>query len=393
MNTNESNPWQQFDESAVTGLETSLGFLKEHFRETQQYHRLFDVMKMELRKELNLPLLHSADNPELDDETQKRLEDGLLEACRELSKVYFAEGMLEDGWVYLQPVSDEPFAKELIQAVAVTEENFNTIIEIAFNQGVSPVYGFGVMLRESGTCNGITAFDVHAAHFDRETITGLASVLLNHFYDELLGNVISHIESEKGAVDKSSSLDALLAEHDWLVREGGHHIDATHLASVTRIARQTTCTHDHERALAIAQYGCRLGDDFKFTSDPPFQDIYEDHRIWFEALVGQNVESAIAHFTTKADDSKGQYGESACVEALMDLAIMAGDRDAAVKIAVERLWPMLEPGNLPPSAFEIAKTAAQFEAIADAFQSQENFAGYAFARIKAQEAAGGRGEP
>jgi hypothetical protein len=248
------------------------------------------------------------------------------------------------------------------------------------------------MLRESGTCNGITAFDIHAAHFERETITGLASVLLNHFYDELLTNVVAHIENEKGVVDKPSSLDSLLDQHVWLVREGGHHIDATHLASVTRIARQTTCAQDHQKALAIARYGCRLGDDFKFASDPPFQDIYEDHRIWFEVLCGQNIESGLAHFTAKADQSRGEYHESACVEALMDLEIMAGDRDAAVKTAVERLWPLLESGSLPPSAFEIAKTSDQFVAIADAFQTHENFAGYAFAKIKAKEAAASEGK-
>jgi hypothetical protein len=96
MKTNESSPWQLFDESVATGVDESLSFLKEHFRETEQFHRLFDVMKMELRKKLNLPLLHSDDNPDVDNETQRLLEDGLLEACRELSKIYFDRGMLED---------------------------------------------------------------------------------------------------------------------------------------------------------------------------------------------------------------------------------------------------------------------------------------------------------
>ena len=385
INVNRSQPWHEFEEVSSNGIDASLEFLKAHFREIGEYHRLFDVLKMETRKSLGVPLLHGDENPPLDAVTQTKLEEGLLAACREVAELHFAEGNLNDGWVYLQPIGDEALAKRLIENVAVTADNFGSVIEIAFNNGISPLYGYEVMLKQTGTCNGITAFDVHAMQFDRATVSGLASVMLNHFYGELLANVIDHVRKVKSSVDESASLGELLQQHDWLVVEGGHHIDATHLASVVRIARQTTAEPDHQRALSIADYGRRLGEDFQFASDPPFENLYEDHRVWFQALTGSDVDSAITHFTEKADAAKGQYHEAAAAEALIDLQIRIGDRDAAVDSAIQRLWGLMEPDSLPASAFEIAKTASQFQKIAHAFQEHGNFAGFAFASIRRSE--------
>jgi len=372
---------QEFDITSSKGIDDGLEYLRNEFLGSGEYHRLFDVLKMKTRRTLGLTLLHSQSDPPLDEATQIKLEDGLLDACREVAKLHLDEGKLNEGWVYLQPLGDEPFARELIEKLEVTDDNFGSVVEVAFNNGVSPEYGYRVMLEKSGTCNGITAFDVHAMQFDRETISDLASILLNHFYDEICANVVDHVKKVKGEADKDASLAELLQQHDWLVREGGHHADATHLASVIRIARQVASPEDLGRALSLANYGCRLGADFQFASDPPFENLYEDHRVWFEALTGANVDAAVEHFSAKATEAQGQYHETAAAEALVDLQIRTDQRDDAVDSAVRLLLGNVEPENLPPSAFEIAKSPSQFDKLATAFRKSENFAGYAFAKL------------
>lgn len=372
---------QQFDALSATGIDEALEFLHANFLKTGQYHRMFDVLKMKTRRTLGLSLLHSPSDPPLDESTQTKLETGLLEACREVAKRHMDEGNLNEAWAYLQPLGDEPFAQELIENLEVTDDNFGSIVEVAFNNGISPQYGYKVMLERSGTCNGITAFDVHAMQFDSDTVSALASTLLNHFYDELLANVIVHVEKVSGNANQDSSLDEFLEQHDWLVREGGHHADATHLASVIRIAKQTTTTKDHKLARSLANYGCRLGEDFQFASDPPFEDLYEDHRIWFEALTGKDQDNAIAHFSNKAEEARGQYHQTAAAEALVDLQIRTDRRDDAVDSAARLLFKQIEPDDLPPSAFEIAKSATQFGKVAETFRETGNFAGYAFAKL------------
>ena len=372
---------QKFDASSSKGIDEGIEFLRAQFLNSGQYHRLFDVLKMKTRRKLGLSLLHSQSEPTLDEATQIKLQDGLLDACREVAKLHFDEGNINDGWVYLQPLGDEPFARELVEKLEITDDNFGAVVEVAFNNGVSPEYGYRVMLERSGTCNGITAFDVHAMQFDRETVSRLASILLNHFYSEILANVIEHVKKVKGEANETATLAELLKQHDWLVREGGHHADATHLASVIRIARQAKTTEDHERALSLANYGCRLSEDFQFASDPPFENIYEDHRIWFEALSGQSVDEAIGHFANKAEEAQGQYHETSAAEALVDLQIRTDRRDNAVDSAVKLLLGKIEPEDLPPSAFEIANSPSQFDRIAAAFRDRKNFAGYAFAKL------------
>lgn len=372
---------QRFDDSSSRGIDEGLEFLRGQFLDSGQYHRLFDVLKMKVRRNLGLALLDSQSDPPLDEDTQIKLEAGLLDACRVVAKLHLDEGNLNDGWVYLQPLGDEPFARELVESLDVTDDNFGSIVEVAFNNSISPEFGYRIMLERSGTCNGITAFDVHAMQFDRETISNLASILLNHFYSEILANVIEHVKKVKGEADGTATLGELLQQHDWLVREGGHHADATHLASVIRIARQTTSAEDHRRSLALANYGCRLSEDFHFASDPPFENLYEDHRIWFEALTGTNVDAAIQHFAGKANQAQGQYHETPSAEALVDLQIRTDQRDDAVDSAVKLLLGKTRAEDLPPSAFEIAKTPSQFDRIAEAFRGTENFAGYAFAKL------------
>lgn len=379
--------FKQFAASTESGIEGGLDFLEQQFRDSGQYHRLFDVLKMQIRHDLGLTLLHQSSAPPLEKETQRQLERRFLDACRELAGLFFDQGNLHDGWMYLQPISDEPAAKELLGRVTVSEENYQGLIEIAFNERVSPVFGYRLLLQKCGTCDGITAFDMQATPFDRATISELASVLLNHFYEELRGNIASEILRKKGNVDEAADLDALLVERDRLCSTECQHVDATHLASVIRIARQTVARTDRERAISLANYGLRLDEELQLPSDAPFEDTYRDHRIWFETLTGNQVEAGIEHFTDKARQAKGQPEEVLVAEALVDLQIQAGFRDEAVASTVERILPILDADELPVAAFEVAATPQQYGALAAGFREHKNFSAYAFSLLCQQELA------
>lgn len=382
----DSETFEQFDASIEkNGVESGLRFLEQRFRESKEFHRLFDVLKMKSRRELGLSLLHQVDDPPLNQETQTKLESHVLEACREIAKLHFAAGDLNDGWIYLQPLSDELFAKELVEGIEVTQDNFQAVIEIAFSHGVAPAFGYRLLLENSGTCDGITAFDMQTMQFDRATITELASILLNHFYQELQANVVKQLQDAESKVVPSTTLSEMLKEHDWLVTDGGHHADPTHLASVVRIARQTTTKDDWELAIALTNYGSRLDEDFQFAGDPPFEQTYQDHRIWFEALALGQTNAAIDHFKQKAESAKGQPHELAAAEALIDLLILTDQRDEAVDSTVDRILPNLDPEELPAAAFEIANSGAQYQKLSEAFRKQNNFVGYAFAVLCRQE--------
>ena len=106
-----------FDElqriSEESGVEKSLDFLEHHFRKDKDFFKLFEVMKMRCRHQLGLPLIYSQQPDDLTPPQQRELEDRLLAACREVGTLFFESGMIEEGWMYLQPVGDKQLNEKL----------------------------------------------------------------------------------------------------------------------------------------------------------------------------------------------------------------------------------------------------------------------------------------
>ena len=64
-------------------LATLLDELADQLRVARQYHELFEVLKLRLRHQLELPLLYDDSGDELGEATRDGLERGLLDACRD----------------------------------------------------------------------------------------------------------------------------------------------------------------------------------------------------------------------------------------------------------------------------------------------------------------------
>ena len=52
-------------------------------------------------------------------------------------------------------------------------------------------------------------------------------------------------------------------------------------------------------AVDLTEYGRRLSPRLQFEGVPPFERIFDDHGIYLRALLGRDVEAAIAHFRAK----------------------------------------------------------------------------------------------
>ena len=361
-------------------VDSATVFLDKHFRESKDFHRVFEVLKMHARWELGLPLLPPR-GEKLPQTTQAALEEALVGVCREVGELCFAAGKVADGWAFLQPVGDEEMARRLLCETVVTPENAATLIDVGFYQAVAPTHAYPILIRELGTCDAITAYDSMAMQFDPQTIPELASQLLTHFHAELMSNVVAGVIAAGHSVDDEASLGDLLSQHAWLVVEGGHHLDASHLASVVRIARQTDEESDHRMALDLCRYGQRLPADYQFESNPPFAELYVDHQKFFEVLIGDDYPRDIAHFEKKIEALRGDYHEPLAIEVFMDLQIRSGHRDDAVKTMTEQMWRFFENGEVPSTVFEVAQTREQHRALAEKFRSENDFAGYAMAKL------------
>ena len=375
------------------GVGKSLDFLEHHFRKDKEYFKLFEVLKIRCRNRLGLPLMYSRQPDNLDEQQQRELEDGLLNACKEVGTLFFKAGHVQEGWMYLQPVGDKTLNEKLVKNVEVNEENIDTLIEVAVSQGAAPVYGYELLLKHYGTCNGITTFDTQAVRFDQAVQSQMAHVLIHHLHSELLGNVRYAINesktessSETDQADPEASLAELMKKYPKLTENGAHHIDTTHLASAMRIGRLLKSKDDILIAQQLAKYGSKLNPDFQYPGAPPFEATYEDHGFYFSALVGENVDAAVEHFEAKTKSvNADEYGPVAD-ETLVDLLVRVGRSDEALKVATERLMGNDESLGIAPSAFEIAQKPEQLERLMDWHRSDNDLLGFAVALLKRREA-------
>lgn len=388
-----STPFEEIERLAgEQGIEKSLDFLEHHFRKDKEYFKLFEVLKVRCRHRLGLPLMYSSQPDDLGEQQQRELEDGLLNACKEVGTLFLKSGQIQEGWMYLQPVGDKRLNEKLVMNVEVDEENIDTLIEVAVSQGAAPVYGYGLLLKHYGTCNGITTFDTQAVRFDQATQRQMASKLLHHLHDELLGNVRYALqESAKGSgkdVDAKAPLGELMKSFPELTDNGAHHIDTTHLASAMRIGRLLKEEKDIAIAKQLADYGAKLDADFKYPGAPPFEETYLDHGLFYSALLGENVDEAVAHFEGKTKSvSSEEYGPVAD-ETLVDLLVRVGRNDEALKVATERLMGNEEAMGIAPTTFEIAQDSDQLGKLMDWYKSDDDLLGFAMALLKRQSVAG-----
>ena len=317
------------------GVSDALQFLIEHFRETKHPHQLFEALKMKVRLELGLPLLYGQVPDNLDDDCQRALEEGLLDACREVGTELIRSGQIREGWMYLQPLGDRQLIKQLFAELVVDESNLDDVIEIGLSQGADPELGYRLVLKEFGTCNAITTFDTQVVQFERPVQRKLAAQLINHVYAELVGNVKNHIAEKEGDSELSDHLRELISTRDWLTAAGGHHIDTTHLASLMRIGRCVEQPAELQKMVELAEYGQRLDADFHYAGGPPFENTYADHLVFYRALTGTDVDDAIEHFHQKIESTdEAQFGTIA-IECLIDLLHRLGRSDEALQLATD----------------------------------------------------------
>ena len=371
-----TTPFQQLQQITETkGIDSGLDFLEQHVRRNKEYAQLFEVLKMRVRQRMGLPLLYSRTPDDLDESDQRKLENGLLAACREVGTLFFKQSEFVRGWNYLQPVGDRVLNEKLIRAVKVDEQNTDDLIDIAVAQGAAPGYGFQMLLQRYGTCDAITTFDQTAANHDLDCQRTMAAALLNHLYDELVGNLITVLPELKSDSNQPPSLATIL-DSGILDAENSCVIDATHLASVVRIARILQDSTSLQKAHELSRFGDGLPDEVKYPGQVPFEDVFPDHLHYYSAVLGQDVDSAVEHFRKKTEQHDARQHGGVVIETFVELLARVGRDDQAIDVMVDQLlgkYPLL---GIAPEPHALAKTEAQQLKLLEHYRGESDLLGF-----------------
>lgn len=207
---------------------SSLDYLIRQFRESKDYHLLFEARLMKKRLELGLPLVQAPNLGALPPDVQAKYQQFLVEAAQETGELFLANGDISKAWPYLRATGDVKRVAAAIEKVDPAE-NVEAIIEIAFMQGVHPAKGLELVIEKFGLCRALTYFGGNGGEKDREQCIG---VLAKSIYSELAASLDNAIEEREGHKTGLTSIAELIEGRDWLFGEYSSYIDPSHVVSV-----------------------------------------------------------------------------------------------------------------------------------------------------------------
>lgn len=368
---------------ANAGVDAAFTRLIDELRARRKYHELFEALKMRLRHRLGLPLRYNDLGDELDEPLRNQLEEGLLEACREVGSFLLDSGRIREGWMYLRPVGDRARVAQALAEIKPDEDNLEELVEVALHEGVDPSLGYRLVLENYGTCNAITTYETVLRRQRMADQQAAAGLLVEHVHRDLLATVRADISHQEGAEPAEQTLAELVADRDWLFGEHSYHIDTTHLSSTVRYARILEDPRWIRLALDLTAYGRRLNPQFQYAGEEPFVDTYPDHALYFRALLGEEVERAVEFFRTKATQlDPAQHGTEA-IEACVHLLNRLGRHREAMEVLLQYAQSDgAQAGRVTPMLLELAKNADDFAAVRRFCEERDDLLGFASALIE-----------
>lgn len=355
----------------------------QHLRDSRQPMELFEALKMRTRHQLGLGLLASNDEPSCPDDVERQLEAGLLDACRETGSMLIEDGQVAEGWMYLRPTGDLDLAKRLIQEVEINDDNYDPMIQVLLHEGVDIARGYQAVLDHQGTCNSITMFEQSIAQRSKSDRQLAAACLLEHLYHELTESIRGDISRREAPAGEDESLIDMIERRDWLLGEGGYHVDTTHLQSTVRIASVLEEPKQWKMTWELTQYGKRLHHQLQYPGDEPFVDFYPAYATFYSILAGKDVDAGLKQFERKAKSVDVVEHGTGAIETFVDLLDRIGRHGEAIKAAIELMPDEIPSQRVVPMLIEIAgreqtdRGAASCQLIAEYCRRRNDLLGYA----------------
>jgi hypothetical protein len=356
------------------------------FTRDKQYGNVFNARLMKSRLDLGLPLTSQPAIGDLAVECQQRYQEAYIDAAREVGALFLADGNIPAAWPYFRAVGNVGPIAEALERFDVdgddslnARERLGATIQIAFHEGVNPKKGFELALKHYGICRAITMFSAYPKDSGRdESLRHLVGSL----HAEIVENLARTISAVEGAAPESRSIAALIAGREWLFDHDAQYTDSSHLAGLLRFAVELDDPASLRQAVEIADYGCHLSPMFQYDDDPPFERAYEDRGIYLRALLGEDVDRAVAHFERKAAAVDAYRDGTRPAEVLVELLCRLGRYGDAVR-AFRTHLSGVSPEHLScPTLPQLCEMAGDFEQLKQVAEEQADPLNYLAAIVK-----------
>jgi hypothetical protein len=354
--------------------DAAFDLLAAKFLAEKQYARLFETRLMRQRQQLGLPLIHNGGLDEIPAGQRPVYEAAFINAAREAGGLFLADGDIPRAWSYFRAIGEPAPVAAAIERVSVSDagESAQALIEIAFHEGVHPVRGFALVLAHFGTCRAITYFQQFPQRPGR---TESLHLLVRTLYGELVQSLRRTIEQNEGLAPATTRVTELIAGRDWLFGEFSYYVDTSHVLAILGFSLELENREMLEMALDLAAYGQRLSSQFHYRGEPPFEG-YQDYILYFGALLGRDVDVAVAHFRQKAAAS--DPNDTAPAQAAIGLLVKLGRYPEAIAASLEYL------SDADPALLQMCQTAGDFEQLGRLARERDDLLAYTAAVVQAR---------
>jgi hypothetical protein len=354
------------------GAEAAFDVLIRRAREENNSQVLFGARIMQVRHRLGLPLIETEPVLNLDAEKRLTYETAFREAAREAGEVLLACGDIAGAWPYFKAIGEQDPVSAAIERVN-GGENLDRVIEIAFQEGVNPRKGFELILEHHGICRAISWFEANRDYDSRQKSLQL---LVRTLYGQLVSAIKETIASVEGVAPEIGNLADLMAARSWLFEGNSSYTDSTHLTSVLRFTPELEDRATLRMALEMAEYGRCLAPMFHFRGDPPFEEPYCDHAIYLKALLGEDMDGAVAHFRQKATQQAGFVGDTAPAEVLIELLVRLDRTAEAIQASIDFLPDATGASLTCPSILQLCQIAGDYITLRKLARQREDLLGF-----------------
>ena len=381
------NPFDEIESQLTTaGVPAALETLCEQLKRENKYHELFDARLMQCRHQVGAPLARDAQLDHLPEEIRDKVEEGYIEACREVGNLLLDAGEFRQAWMYLRPAGDEDRMREVLAKTEPTDETLEQIVELTLHEGLDPERGFSIVLDHYGICNAITTYD--SAMYSRSVPEKQVAVgqLIRRLHTELLESLRRDVRSEEAAGDEASTetLQELLDSCRDSFTEYTYHVDISHLSSIIRMARIVEDPEILRLAIELTEYGRCLDESLCPPGDPPFEDAYGTHGLFFACQVGEQVDAALEFFRDRAFSANVYEEGSAMVEVYVALLARLSRTDEAISVTLELLPQGTPTTGFAPSLIELSRCGGDYGQLLAECRERGDLLGFAVGRIESE---------
>ncbi|HZW31251.1 MAG TPA: hypothetical protein VFF52_11120 [Isosphaeraceae bacterium] len=370
----------------AAGPLAALERLAEHLDAAGDYRALLDALLLRARHELGLPLIAIGPLAELPEPVRTHYEEKYVDAIRQVGAKYLDAGDIPTAWAYYRAIGETDPIAQAIRAYQPqdNDDRLGAVIEVAFQHGVNPRRGFELILEHYGTCAAISAFE-QLPPTDEAVRAAAAERLIGRLHRDLAANLRSEIAARGQELPPASATIAeLLHGRDWLFADDAYHIDISHLASVVRMALVVADPQVIALAVDLTEYGRRLAPRLQFEGPPPFERVFDDHRLYLRALLGQDVQAAIDHFRAKLGSPGAEPAENQKTipaQTLVNLLVRLGRLEEAIGVASDWLAGLPDSALFCPGVAQLCQRAGNPQRLAAVARDHGDLVNYTAARL------------